>query len=155
MTTQDNAVGRRQVLAGAGIGLGATAIAACSGGGGERSDGTSPSQKAAPPATESSAGTSAPGQAAGTLAKTSQVPVGSGVIVDDVVLTQPTAGVFKGLSTVCTHARCAVSSVADGKITCPCHGSTFDLDGAVLKGPATKPLATVAVTAQGQDIVKG
>lgn len=145
MTTQDNAVGRRQVLAGAGIGLGATAIAACSGSG----------QKAAPPATESSTGTSAPGQAAGTLAKTSQVPVGSGLIVDDVVLTQPTAGVFKGLSTVCTHAGCAVSSVADGKITCPCHGSTFDLDGAVLKGPATKPLATVAVTVQGQDIVKG
>ncbi|QNJ93610.1 Rieske (2Fe-2S) protein [Mycolicibacterium fluoranthenivorans] len=145
MTTQDNAVGRRQVLAGAGIGLGATAIAACSGSG----------QKAAPPATESSAGTSAPGQAAGTLATTSQVPVGSGVIVDDVVLTQPAAGVFKGLSTVCTHAGCAVSSVADGKITCPCHGSTFDLDGAVLKGPATKPLATVAVTVQGQDIVKG
>ncbi|MCV7359496.1 Rieske (2Fe-2S) protein [Mycolicibacterium fluoranthenivorans] len=145
MTTQDNAVGRRQVLAGAGIGLGATAIAACSGSG----------QKAAPPATESSAGTSAPGQAAGTLAKTSQVPVGSGVIVDDVVLTQPTAGVFKGLSTVCTHAGCAVSSVADGKIVCPCHGSTFDLEGAVLKGPATKPLATVAVTVQGQDIVKG
>lgn len=145
MTTQDNAVGRRQVLAGAGIGLGATAIAACSGSG----------QKAAPPATESSTGTSAPGQAAGTLATTSQVPVGSGVIVDDVVLTQPTAGVFKGLSTVCTHAGCAVSSVADGKITCPCHGSTFDLDGAVLKGPATKPLATVAVTVQGQDIVKG
>ena len=145
MTTQDNAVGRRQVLAGAGIGLGATAIAACSGSG----------QKAASPAPESSAGTSAPGQAAGTLAKTSQVPVGSGVIVDDVVLTQPTAGVFKGLSTVCTHAGCAVSSVADGKITCPCHGSTFDLDGAVLKGPATKPLATVAVTVQGQDIVKG
>lgn len=144
MTTQDNAVGRRQVLAGAGIGLGATAIAACSGSG----------QKAAPPATESSTGTSAPGQAAGTLAKTSQVPVGSGLIVDDVVLTQPTAGVFKGLSTVCTHAGCAVSSVADGKITCPCHGSTFDLDGAVLKGPATKPLATVAVTVQGQDIVK-
>lgn len=145
MTTQDNAVGRRQVLAGAGIGLGATAIAACSGSG----------QKAAPPTTESSAGTSAPGQAAGTLAKTSQVPVGSGVIVDDVVLTQPTAGVFKGLSTVCTHAGCAVSSVADGKIVCPCHGSTFDLEGAVLKGPATKPLATVAVTVQGQDIVKG
>ncbi len=56
---------------------------------------------------------------------------------------------------MCTHAGCAVSSVADGKIVCPCHGSTFDLEGAVLKGPATKPLATVAVTVQGQDIVKG
>lgn len=146
MTTDDTAVGRRQVLAGAGIALGATTIAACSGYG---------KKDAAPAAT--SAGSSAPAgdKAAGVLAKTSAVPVGSGLIVDDVVLTQPTAGVFKGLSTVCTHAGCAVSSVADGKITCPCHGSTYALDGTVLKGPATKPLATVPVTVQGQDIVKG
>ncbi|GAS99824.1 Rieske (2Fe-2S) domain-containing protein [Mycolicibacterium canariasense] len=149
MTNHENTVGRRRVLAGAGIGLGATAIAACSGYGGERSDGAAGNKDAA---TASSTGAPA---APGVLATTSQVPVGSGVIVDDVVLTQPTAGVFKGLSTVCTHAGCAVSSVADGKITCPCHGSAFGLDGAVLKGPATKPLAAVPVRVQGQDIVKG
>ena len=147
MTIHENTVGRRQLLAGAGIGLGATAIAACSGYGGKDAG----SKDTAPPAS-SSAGTPA---SPAVLAKTSQVPVGSGVIVDDVVLTQPSAGVFKGLSTMCTHAGCAVSAVADGKITCPCHGSTFGLDGAVLKGPATKPLATVAVTVQGTDIVKG
>ncbi|MEN4474270.1 Rieske (2Fe-2S) protein [Mycolicibacterium cosmeticum] len=145
MTTHENTVGRRQVLAGAGIGLGATAIAACSGYGGGRGDAEPTGKK------DAASATSAPG----VLATTSQVPVGSGVIVDDVVLTQPTAGVFKGLSTVCPHAGCAVSSVADGKITCPCHGSTFGLDGAVLKGPATKPLAAVPVSVHGQDIVKG
>ena len=143
MTVHDSALGRRQVLAGAGIALGATAIAACSGSG----------TKDAPPASTSAAAAGdKPGAA---LATTSQVPVGAGLIVGDVVLTQPTAGVFKGLSTECTHAGCAVSAVADGKITCPCHGSAFGLDGAVLKGPATKPLAPVAVTVQGQDIVKG
>ncbi|MGH3580836.1 MAG: Rieske (2Fe-2S) protein [Mycobacterium sp.] len=147
MTVHDTALGRRQVLAGAGIAVGVTAIAACSG-----SD-----KKDAAPTSESSASTSAAAgdKPGGALATTSQVPVGSGVIVGDVVLTQPTAGVFKGLSSECTHAGCAVSAVADGKITCPCHGSAFGLDGAVLKGPATKPLATVAVTVQGQDIVKG
>lgn len=141
MTVHDSALGRRQVLAGAGIAVGATAIAACSGSG----------TKDAPPAGTPSAGDK-PGAA---LATTSQVPVGAGLIVGDVVLTQPTAGVFKGLSTECTHAGCAVSAVTDGKITCPCHGSAFGLDGAVLKGPATKPLAPVAVTVQGQDIVEG
>ncbi|MHA3024629.1 Rieske (2Fe-2S) protein [Mycobacterium sp. BMJ-28] len=145
MTTHHNAVGRRQMLAGAGIAMGATAIAACSG----------HADKAATPAADAPAGTSAADGPAGPLAKTSQVPVGSGLIVDGVVLTQPTAGVFKGLSSVCTHAGCAVSAVADGRITCPCHGSAFDLDGAVLKGPATKPLAPVAVAVHGQDIVKG
>jgi Rieske Fe-S protein len=141
MTVHDTALGRRQVLAGAGIAVGATAIAACSGSG---------TKEAAPAST--SAASDKPGAA---LATTSQVPVGAGLIVGDVVLTQPTAGVFKGLSTECTHAGCAVSAVADGKITCPCHGSAFGLDGTVLKGPATKPLATVPVTVQGQDIVKG
>ena len=91
--------------------------------------------------------------AAGTLAKTSQVPVGSGLIVDNVVLTQPTAGVFKGLSTVCTHAGCAVSSVADGKITCPCHGSTYSIsDGSVTGGPAPSPLEEVPITVSGDTI---
>lgn len=142
MRADEHAVGRRQVLAGAGIVLGASAIAGCSGQG----------DKSAAPAEPSSTGKPA---AAGVLATTAQVPVGSGLIVDGVVVTQPLAGVFKGLSTVCTHAGCAVSSVADGKITCPCHGSVFGLDGAVLKGPATKPLAPVAVTVRGGDIVKG
>lgn len=142
MRADEHAVGRRQVLAGAGIVLGASAIVGCSGQG----------DKSAAPAAPSSTGTPA---AAGVLATTAQVPVGSGLIVDDVVVTQPSAGVFKGLSTVCTHAGCAVSGVADGKITCPCHGSVFGLDGAVLKGPATKPLAPVAVTVRGGDIVKG
>ena len=142
MTVHDSALGRRQVLAGAGIALGATAIAACSGSG--TKDATTTSASAAPT-----------GGKPGVLAQTAQVPVGAGVIVGDVVLTQPTAGVFKGLSTECPHKGCAVSAVADGEITCPCHGSAFGLDGAVLKGPATKPLAPVAVTVQGEDIVKG
>jgi Rieske Fe-S protein len=152
MTSHETTVGRRQVLAGAGIGLGASAIAACSSYGSGQGDGKSGADKEAASATPTSSQTAG---APAVLAKTSQVPVGSGVIVDGVVLTQPSAGVFKGLSTVCPHAGCAVSSVADGKIVCPCHGSTFGLDGAVIKGPATKPLATVAVSVQGQDIVKG
>ena len=91
---------------------------------------TSPPSPPTPPA-------EAPG---GAIAKTADVPVGSGVIVDDIVVTQPTAGVFKGFSSTCTHKGCAVNKVADGTIDCPCHGSKFNLDGSVAKGPATAPL---------------
>ena len=77
------------------------------------------------------------------------------MIVDKVVVTQPTAGVFKGLSAICTHAGCTVNKVADGTIDCPCHGSKYNLDGSVANGPATTPLASENITVQGDSIVLG
>ncbi len=63
------------------------------------------------------------------------------------VVTQPTAGDFKAFSAVCTHQACTVGEVADGVITCPCHGSQFDITtGEPRKGPATKPLPAKSVT---------
>jgi nitrite reductase/ring-hydroxylating ferredoxin subunit/uncharacterized membrane protein len=46
------------------------------------------------------------------------------------------------LSDRCSHRGCALHTggVRDGAVTCPCHGSTFDLeDGSVVRGPATSP----------------
>ncbi len=39
------------------------------------------------------------------------------------------------ISTICTHLGCIVKPIDDG-FDCPCHGSKFAKDGAVLKGPA-------------------
>lgn len=83
------------------------------------------------------------------LASTGQIPVGSGLIFAnrDVVVSQPTKGVFKGLSAICTHQGCILDSVDGDKVQCPCHGSTFDIKtGAVVNGPATVPLAAVPLT---------
>ena len=87
------------------------------------------------------------------ITKTSEVPVGGGVIVGEVVVTQPAAGDFKGFSSKCTHKGCTVNKVADGTIDCPCHGSKFNLDGSVANGPATQPLETKAIAVQGDSIV--
>ena len=43
------------------------------------------------------------------------------------------------LSLLCTHLGCLVT-VNEERIACPCHGSEFDLQGNVLKGPADRPL---------------
>lgn len=48
------------------------------------------------------------------------------------------------LSLVCTHLGCTVT-VAAGELACPCHGSTFDRQGSVLKGPADRPLVRLQV----------
>jgi Rieske Fe-S protein len=46
-----------------------------------------------------------------------------------------------GFDPACTHQQCIVEHRAGSdRIECPCHGSVFDLEGKVLKGPAEKPL---------------
>ncbi|MEU6188808.1 Rieske (2Fe-2S) protein [Nocardia sp. NPDC047038] len=90
---------------------------------------------------------------ANALAKTADIPVGGGVIVGDTVVTQPSAGTFVGLSSVCTHAGCKVATVSGGTINCACHGSKFALDGSVVHGPASKPLAPKGIRVNGDSVV--
>lgn len=40
---------------------------------------------------------------------------------------------------ICTHLGCTVNAVETG-FKCPCHGSTYDLDGENVAGPAPRPL---------------
>jgi Rieske Fe-S protein len=88
--------------------------------------------------TSGSAGTSADDPAGTPVGPASDVPVGSARIFDavGVVVTQPTAGSYSAFSTTCPHQGCAVARVEGANIVCPCHGSTFALDGRVTKGPA-------------------
>jgi Rieske Fe-S protein len=145
----DIGIPRQKALIGAGLGLAAMVLAACSTYGKKPEESSAPAMTGEAP-TNSGTGAPAPAKA---IAKTADVPVGSGVIVGEVVLTQPAAGDFKGFSALCTHKGCTVNKVADGTIDCPCHGSKFNLDGSVANGPATKPLEPAAVTVQGDSIV--
>lgn len=51
---------------------------------------------------------------------------------------------FLAISAVCTHLGCIVQRDPGGFV-CPCHGSVFDPDGAVIGGPAPTPLKWYAV----------
>ncbi len=55
-------------------------------------------------------------------------------------------GVY-AMTTTCTHQGCDMATgVQNGTIYCSCHGSAFDPDGNVLRGPANAPLQHFAVT---------
>ena len=148
MKIGDFPISRQKVLLGAGLGLVTAVVAACS------TYGKKPEATAESSATTAApSAPGAPAPAAKAIAKTSDVPVGSGVIVGEVVVTQPSAGVFKGFSAKCTHKGCMVDKVADGTIDCPCHGSKFNLDGTVAKGPASRPLDPKPIAVEGTSIV--
>jgi Rieske Fe-S protein len=126
--------GRRAVLA---VVLAATA-AGCSKYGGQPAN--TPSQ-------------TAPANAV--LGKTEEIPVGEGKIFDQnqVVVTQPVKGTFKAFSSTCTHQGCQVTTVANGTIDCPCHGSKYSVkDGSVVAGPAPRPLPPKQITISGDSI---
>jgi len=92
------------------------------------------------------------------LTTVAKVPSGGGVVLGSagVVVTKDSTGTIHAFSATCTHQGCRVSSVSGGTINCPCHGSRFNAStGAVVQGPATRPLPPVAVTVQGDQIVQG
>ena len=134
---------RRGVIRGVAVaGLAAPLLAAC--GGDEEPAATGGGDQGGEPA--------APGDE---LTTTADVPSGGGVVLTDqqVVVTQPSDGDFKAFTAVCTHQGCLVAEVKDGTINCNCHGSRYNIeDGSVENGPATKGLAEVPITVDGDSI---
>jgi cytochrome b6-f complex iron-sulfur subunit len=51
---------------------------------------------------------------------------------------------FSALSLVCTHLGCTVESKSN-YFACPCHGSRYDENGKVTRGPAVQPLQPLKV----------
>lgn len=91
------------------------------------------------------------GSGSGTTVPADDVPVGSGIVVDETyVVTQPTAGDFHAFTSVCTHQGCQVRTVTAEQIVCPCHSSEFSpTTGEVIAGPATEPLQKFTVEESG------
>lgn len=112
----------------------------------------------------------AAGGAAGTLAGACSAPAGTepssvgtvqaGLVTDypvgslEPVGTLPLAvgrdanGLY-AMTLTCTHAGCNMAvdgSVSPSGLFCSCHGSRFDANGGVTRGPAPDPLVHFAVT---------
>lgn len=65
-----------------------------------------------------------------------------------VAMLRDAEGVY-AISRVCTHLGCIVKTERDG-FSCPCHGSRFGADGAVVRGPAPKALPWLDVSRVGE-----
>lgn len=89
------------------------------------------------------------------LAAVDDIPAGGGLVLEDakLVLTKADDGTVRAFSSICTHQGCPVDDVADGRISCPCHGSDFDAaTGEVVAGPASRALPSVAVAVRDGEV---
>ena len=59
-----------------------------------------------------------------------------------IVVTEENTIANYGISAVCTHLGCVVPwNGNEGKFICPCHGSQYNAEGKVVRGPAPLSLA--------------
>lgn len=64
------------------------------------------------------------------------------------------AGAFASVEALCTHLGCRVSYNSNAvDVECPCHGSRFSTGGAVLAGPATRPLRSLPAAAVADGVI--
>ena len=70
------------------------------------------------------------------------------------VLAQDGGG-YAALSPICTHLGCTVG-IEGPQLLCPCHGSMYDREGRVLRGPAQRPLTRfpAALTSDGELVIQ-
>jgi nitrite reductase/ring-hydroxylating ferredoxin subunit len=93
-----------------------------------------------------------------TIGKVSDVP-GGGLAAFEVagrrVAVANVAGTYYAFDNTCTHLHCALAEGdLDGTtVTCPCHGSQFDVTtGQVVNPPALEPVASYPLRVERNEI---
>lgn len=140
----DTTIDRRHVMAAGAVGAVGLFAAGCGGSGdGNAADTGSES-------TSSSGSAASSAQGGSEIVALDKVPVGGALSAKDaagkpIIVAQPTAGTAVAFSAICTHMQCTVAPAGD-KLNCPCHGSVYQAaTGEVVRGPAPRALAKVAV----------
>lgn len=91
----------------------------------------------------------------GEVSSADEIKHGTGAILrhgmSKIAVYRDGAGQLHERSAVCPHLGCIVSwNSTERSWDCPCHGSRFDTNGAVLNGPTTDPLEQVSVDGKTQ-----
>jgi glycine/D-amino acid oxidase-like deaminating enzyme/nitrite reductase/ring-hydroxylating ferredoxin subunit len=91
----------------------------------------------------------------GDVESVDEIAAGEGAVLRDggklLAVYRGDDGGLQAVSAACTHLGCAVHWNSAGKCwDCPCHGSRFAADGAVLQGPARRPLSAATLSTPGE-----
>jgi cytochrome b6-f complex iron-sulfur subunit len=68
------------------------------------------------------------------------LPAGTGFRFYDKVIVVFGFGKLAVFSSTCPHLGCRINRAEGSEIVCPCHGSRFNVQGEVLRGPAKRGL---------------
>lgn len=69
-----------------------------------------------------------------------------------IIIAHASSDAIVALSDVCTHQGCTVQFNGSNGFICPCHNSTFALDGTVMGGPAPSSLAKYNTSLTGNSL---
>ncbi len=144
---------RREFLGWVGVGGLATylpvAIAACS----PEPRGTSPTTEPTPPPAPAPVPRADGFLDVGTVEQLNQDGQILNKKFDLIVVRNPEDNSLVALNPACPHQGCTVTwNSSNQNLVCPCHGSTFAVDGQVTKGPATEPLANYVIKEENGSI---
>lgn len=73
-------------------------------------------------------------------------------VVGAVWLLKKPDGTVSAMSSVCPHSGCSINQKTKTTYGCPCHDSTFQLDGAATDGPSPRPMDTLSVEVKEKDV---
>jgi cytochrome b6-f complex iron-sulfur subunit len=78
---------------------------------------------------------------------------GGYIYKDGIIVAFIKNGTYIAVSSACTHAGAAVIyDVNSNEFYCPSHGSNFAVDGSVVNGPASDPLARYHTSLNGTSL---
>ncbi|MBL8953932.1 MAG: Rieske (2Fe-2S) protein [Myxococcaceae bacterium] len=73
-------------------------------------------------------------------------------IIGAVWLLKKPDGSITAMSSVCPHSGCSINQKSKSTYGCPCHDSTFELDGKASEGPSPRPMDTLEVQVKDKDV---
>jgi Rieske Fe-S protein len=74
-------------------------------------------------------------------------------VIGAVWLLKKADGSVTAMSSICPHSGCSINQKSKTTYGCPCHDSTFQLDGTSSDGPSPRPMDGLEVQLKDKDVL--